>query len=129
VSRAEDLLAVLAARGISVVADGRRLRFKPRSALSPAVIARIRECRSELLGALGVWPDPPPPRAPAVPAPLQLGGRGLTLTERWLLSLLAARPGLPRLQLQLEVDLALGTLLERAEIRGGADGSLVLNVR
>jgi hypothetical protein len=60
---------------------------------------------------------------------LQLGGRGLTLTERWLLSLLAARPGLSRLQLQLEVDLALGTLLERAEIRGGADGSLVLNVR
>jgi hypothetical protein len=114
-SRAEELLAALAERGVSVAVQGAQLRFRPRSALSPALIARIVECREELIAAVGAAKLQTRPRAPAP-----------STAERWLLWTVAAAPGVSRAGLQAQVEHAVAALLERGEIRCRGDGGLVL---
>ncbi len=136
-SRGEQLLAALAERGISVVFDGAQLRVGPRSALSPALIARIVECKDELVAACGGRHRPacragrtaptasqPPPDRPTADAAAR--APALRPAERWLLWTLAAEPGLTRGAVHAQVERALDLLLERREVCCGAGGGLVL---
>ena len=47
------VLADLTRRGIQVVADGDRLRYRPQSAMTPELAARVRRHKPELLALLG----------------------------------------------------------------------------
>ena len=74
---AEEVLADVTRRGIELVARGDRLRYRPRSAVTPGLLERLRTHKAELLTILGRggacdgatgpdgWPvdsiDPPPP--------------------------------------------------------------------
>jgi hypothetical protein len=50
---ASDLLADLTQRGIELVAEGDRLRYRPRSAVTPELAQRLRTHKAELLAILG----------------------------------------------------------------------------
>jgi hypothetical protein len=152
-SRAAELLADLALRGISVVVEGARLRVGPRSALDRALIERILECKHELIAACGGPPSedelaervrPALGRAGPLDRRLARSGQqvaplptpqpriasrpaGQPPVERWLLWTLAAAPGLTRAALQSQVERAIIALLERGEVRCRGDGSLTLN--
>jgi hypothetical protein len=152
-SRAAELLADLALRGISVVVEGARLRVGPRSALDRALIERILECKHELITACGgprsevdLAPRMRPPLGKARPLDRRLVHEGQRLgplptpqppiaprppghppVERWLLWTLAAAPGLTRAALQSQVERAIIALLERGEVSCRGDGSLTLN--
>lgn len=62
---AADLLLDLGRLGIRLEADGERLRYFPRSALTPDLLERLKAHKAELLAVL----RPAPEAAPAVPAP------------------------------------------------------------
>ncbi len=47
------LLAELYALGIQLEADGERLRFRPREAVTPDIAARLKAHKAELLAAVG----------------------------------------------------------------------------
>lgn len=60
---AEDLITDLSALGIELQAHGDRLRFRPRSAVTPDLAERMAACKSELLTLLsGIphWPSVTP---------------------------------------------------------------------
>lgn len=48
-----ELLLGLGRLGIRLEADGERLRYRPRSALTPDLLARLKEHKAELLAMLG----------------------------------------------------------------------------
>lgn len=50
---AADLLAELGRRGIQVEAHGDRLRYRPRSAVTPELAQRLKSHKRELLAILG----------------------------------------------------------------------------
>ena len=50
---AADLLAELTELGIELVASGDRLRYRPRSAVTPDLVERLRIHKAELLAILG----------------------------------------------------------------------------
>jgi TubC N-terminal docking domain len=122
--RLHPLLEELALRGISVAVEGTRLRLRPRSALDPALVARLLACKAELLAALRPAPPARRPLAgrPLAPHPhrLQLPGQppgALTLTETWVLLALAEAPGLSRARLHASLEWAIDALLDRGEIQ------------
>lgn len=49
---AAELMADLQAPGVTLAADGDRLRFHPRDAVTPELLARLRDCKAELLAML-----------------------------------------------------------------------------
>lgn len=51
------LLADLAGRGVTVETDGQTLRYRPRSAVTPADLNRLRKLKDELIAVL----SPPSP--------------------------------------------------------------------
>ena len=69
-----ELLTDLARQGIVLEADGDRLRYYPRSALTPGLLARLKAHQADLLARLRSAPEvaPAPPvatrGAPAKPA-------------------------------------------------------------
>lgn len=62
---AAELLLDLDRLGIQLEADGERLRYFPRSALTPDLLARLKAHKADLLAMLRPAPD----AAPARPAP------------------------------------------------------------
>src|SRR5262245_16637915 len=54
---AAELLADLARRGIRLEAHGDRLRFRPRLALTPDLLAELKTQKAELLVLLGLAPS------------------------------------------------------------------------
>lgn len=89
-SPATALLAELRAAGIELRADGDRLRFKPRAAMTPDLAARVKGCKRELLALLAgnvcewngqTFPmrPSPPPNMPAPPP----GKVGETVEQWW----------------------------------------------
>jgi hypothetical protein len=121
--RAHDVLAELAARGVSVALEGSHLRLCPRSALDPGLLERIRACKAEILAVL---------RARAQRS--QPGGGGLTQPQWWVLCALATTSHLSRAALHARVPVPRGTLdqaitwlLARGEVAARADGTLRLN--
>jgi hypothetical protein len=96
---AHDVLAELAARGISVALEGAFLRLCPRSALDAELLERIRACKAEILAVLRARAQRPRP----------LGG-GLTQPQWWVLCALATTSRLSRAALQARVPLPLVTL-------------------
>jgi len=57
---AANLFSDLSQLGITLTTDGVQLVAKPTSAVTPKLVARIRECKSELIESL--TSDPPCPR-------------------------------------------------------------------
>lgn len=49
---AQDLLAQLSGMGIEIKAHGDRIRYSPRSAMSPPLLAAVKCCKTELLKIL-----------------------------------------------------------------------------
>jgi hypothetical protein len=120
-SGAEELLAELGARGVSVVVEGGRLRLRPRSALSESLIGRIRTARMELVTLLRA--GRPGAAAPAVAA-----------LQWWTLWAIAQAHHLARADLHVgapapgaAVEDALSALIVRREVRVRSDGTLELN--
>ena len=60
----QELLAELHRRGVELVAQGSRLRFRPVDAVSPELLARIRAHKVEILAELRRPDVPAPPRPP-----------------------------------------------------------------
>jgi hypothetical protein len=121
-TRAHDLLAELANRGVSIAVEGNRLRLCPRSAMTDGLIARVLASKREIIALLRRAGSPPIQAAPL--APLQW----------WVLWVLAQTPNLSRVALygcvpapREAVDGALGALLERGEVRADCNGDLELN--
>jgi hypothetical protein len=120
-----DLLAELSRRGITLRPAGPHLGVSPRSALTPELLARIREHKAEILSTLA-----PPPLPYLFPFP-----PGATPAERAVLLAIAVRPGLRCHQLaaatrlcQVALDEALSTLQDRHEITRTAAGGYHLVV-
>jgi hypothetical protein len=120
-TQAHCLLAELATRGVSVSVEGTHLRLRPRSALTESLIERILAAKPELLRLLRTIQSPA-----AVPALVPL--------QWWVLWAVAQSPQLPRAALyaclpapRSAVDLALGALLRRGELRAAGDGALDIN--
>lgn len=59
-----DLLATLQARGVELVAAGDRLRWRPREALTPVEVERLRDHKAQLLRLLA---EPKTADSPAPP--------------------------------------------------------------
>lgn len=53
-----ELVAVLTARGIELQAEGGRLRFRPREAMTPDLAERVKRHKPELLAMLAGGPEP-----------------------------------------------------------------------
>ncbi len=66
-----DLLDELAARGVTVIPDGNRLRLRPASALPPELVAAVRAAKPEILTVLRRGQH-----APVSPWPPALEGLG-----------------------------------------------------
>jgi hypothetical protein len=71
---AAELLLDLGRLGIRLEADGERLRYFPRSALTPDLLAKLKAYKADLLAMLRPAPEaapalPAPEAAPALPAP------------------------------------------------------------
>jgi hypothetical protein len=123
VSAAEELLADLAARGVSIRIEGSRLRLRPRSALTEELINRLRAASAELLALLLAV------RRPAAPPPLEP-------TEWWVLCALAEQPKLSRAGLGAHLppasrpalEQALAAIVRRREACLNAEGGLELNI-
>jgi len=49
---AQDLLAQLSGIGVEIEAHGDRLRYRPRSAMTPDLLAAVKSCKPELLEIL-----------------------------------------------------------------------------
>jgi hypothetical protein len=112
-SRVADLLAELSRRGITLRPAGPHLGVSPRSALTPDLLARIREHKAEILTTLAA------PR-PSYPFPFPPGA---TPAERAALLAIAVRPGIRFHQLaaatrlcKVVLDEALAALHNRREI-------------
>jgi hypothetical protein len=121
-TRAHHLLAELATLGVTLSAEGTRLRLSPRSALTEGVIARVLAAKAELLALLRTAPAPT--TVPALPH-----------IQWWVLCAVAHSPHLPRTVLYTcvpapprVVDHALAALLNRGELRARSDGAVDLNV-
>ncbi|HVT60176.1 MAG TPA: hypothetical protein VHR45_17505 [Thermoanaerobaculia bacterium] len=117
--QAAQLLAELSARGVTLEPAGYFLRVSPPSAITPDLLARIRELKQEILSLFVAPPPADPVLRLAVPTP----------AERDTLTAVAARPGLRRRALVAAtrlprgaLDNALSRLCERREIAIGADG-------
>jgi hypothetical protein len=121
--RAASLLATLSIRGIVVTPAGAYLRLCPRAALTPDLVAQVRDLKAEIfelltsgalptLAAAGAWPTPEEWRV------LEALARVPCLTERELLAV-TKLPYKPFVQ-------ALGNLQFRGEITISADGRLRL---
>ena len=54
-----ELLADLSRLGIRLEADGGRLRYHPRSAVTADLISRLKAHKADLLALLRPMPDPP----------------------------------------------------------------------
>jgi hypothetical protein len=139
-TRAHHILRELATRNVAVTLEGARLRFSPRAALDPALIAQILACKTEILALVAtaalVPPTPhphprlaiphytPPSSIHPHPAPaLHL----VTPLQRWLLHTLAeARSPLPPAVLHRRLDLATHILLSRGELQLDGAGALAL---
>ena len=78
----EELLADLADAGVVLVADGDRLRFHPKAAMTPELLDRLKEHKPEVMAVMA----DPWPAVEAEPAPCPKCG-GLALWEnplgRW----------------------------------------------
>ena len=77
-----ELLDELAQRGITLVADGGRLRFCPRAAMPAGLAERLKSCKAEVLEIVNnPWPESEPEPEPCK----SCGGLELweTLTGRW----------------------------------------------
>ena len=114
-----QLLAELSARGVTLEPAGCFLRVSPPSALTPDLLARLRELKGEILSLLLAPSSIHSVVRLAVP----------TAAERHTLAALASRPGLRRPALAAATHLrhdalddALSRLCERREITIGADG-------
>lgn len=55
-----ELLAILTAHGIQLQADGGRLRFRPKAAMTPELAGRVKAHKAELLTILAGEPTKPP---------------------------------------------------------------------
>ena len=53
---AEELLSEAEAQGLTLVADGARLRIRPGSRLTPELLSRLRARKAELIELL-TWPE------------------------------------------------------------------------
>lgn len=73
---AREILTDLARLGITLAADGGRLRYHPREKLTPELLAQLREAKAELLRLL--VPEAPPTDWPD-PSPKDLAAARLTL--------------------------------------------------
>ena len=62
------LLAALRQRGITLEADGERLRFSPRSAVTPELLDRLKHHKRELLASLSAGAPAAPERAASATA-------------------------------------------------------------
>jgi len=80
---AQDLLATLQARGVRVRVVGDHLRLKPPAALSPELLAQVRELKSEIIAVL---------TGPEISIPADCGWCGAALAP-YLLDLVG-RPAL-----------------------------------
>lgn len=60
-----DLVAVLTARGIVLQAEGGRLRFRPKAAMTPDLAERVKLHKPELLALLAGGPEAEAPWPPA----------------------------------------------------------------
>jgi hypothetical protein len=121
---AEALLIELAARGIAIQTGSGRLRLRPRSALSAALIERVRAAAGELAVLL---------RGPAR-STARASAPGLDPLEWWVLWAVAQSRGLTRAGLRTcapapgaAVDGAVAALLGRRELRLGRGGVLSLH--
>jgi TubC N-terminal docking domain len=124
-SRAQQILAELASRGVSIAAEGNRLRLHPRSALTEGLITRVLGAKREILALLRTAPPAAQPHPPAPPLPV---------LQWWVLWLLAQTPKLSRTALysctpapRPAVDQALAALVDRRELRAERNGLLDLN--
>ncbi len=54
----DELVGVLTARGIELRAEGGRLRFRPRAAMTPDLAERVKRHKPELLAMLAGGPEP-----------------------------------------------------------------------
>lgn len=64
-----DLLTDLAALGVTLAADGDRLRFHPRDRVTGKLLARLRDCKADLLAMLASGPQDAPSNAGPVRQP------------------------------------------------------------
>jgi hypothetical protein len=121
--RAASLLATLSIRGVAVIPEGGFLRLRPRAALTPDLLAQVRDLKAEILALLTTG------------TLRQLAAAGAWPTrEEWrVLEALARVPGLTERQLlaatRLRFDLlanALGHLHLRREIKTSREGRLCL---
>lgn len=69
VQPAEILLADLARCGIELKADGDSLRYRPRSAVTPEMAERLRDCKVELLVMITARDTPATVQTEVEPAP------------------------------------------------------------
>jgi|HubBroStandDraft_3_1064219.scaffolds.fasta_scaffold07565_4 hypothetical protein len=123
--RLAELLAELSARGVTLAPEGTYLSVTPRSALTPDLLARIRDLKSEILAELA---------APAA-RPFHFPTATVTPAERAALVAIAVHPGLRLPDLaatthlqRTTLDRALATLRRRREIAIAADGTCHLLV-
>jgi lambda repressor-like predicted transcriptional regulator len=122
--RVAALLAELSQRGITLRPAGAFLGVSPQSALTPELLARIRELKPEILSLL-TCPAPPDPDLFSACTP----------AERAALLAIAVRPGLHLHQLaattrlsEIVLDQALSALRHRREISLSAAGGYHLVV-
>jgi hypothetical protein len=87
---AAELLKELQAAGITLRADGDRLLFKPRGAMTPDLGARVKGCKRELLALLAgnvcEWNGQTFPLRPSPPASMPApppGKPGETIEQWW----------------------------------------------